>query len=137
MSTISDTAYRYALAMYVLFAGYLWYVFHSLGLFFAQHYIPENPNGFSIANPNFNTQNNIVATVLTVVVVGFLFANKKLKEYVVDVGDELTRVSWATIKETQKATLWVIGLVIVSGIFLFIVDIIFMRVVNAIMATAT
>lgn len=137
MSSISNSAYRLALAIYVSFAAYVWYVFHSLGMFVAQHYIPETPSGFSTANPNFVMLNNGLATVLTIVVMVFLFANQRLKEYVLEVGDELTRVSWAQLKDTQRATLVVIGLVIVAGIFLFIVDLIFMRFFNAILATAT
>lgn len=135
-SQVSDGAYRYALAIYISFAAYIWYVFHSLGLFLAQHYVPENANGFSTANPNLNLINNTVATALTVVIIVFLFAYQKLKEFVVDVGDELTRTSWATMKETYSATLVVIGLVISSGIFFFIVDFIFLKAINAILGTA-
>lgn len=135
-TTENNSAYRNALGIYFFFAAYLWYVFHSLGLFVATHYVAENPAGFSTANPNFNMFNNGVATVLCLVSMVILFANQRLKEYVVDVGDEMTRVSWAELKDTQRATLVVIALVIVAGIFLFIVDIIFMRLFNAILATA-
>lgn len=136
MSDNSNIAYRYALAMYVLFAGYFWYVFHSLGQFVAQHYLPQSASGFSVVNPKFGLWNNLLATALTLVVVVLLFANDRLKEYVVDVGDELTRVSWSDLKETQRATIVVIALVIVSSAFLFAADYTFLKIMNLIIGTA-
>lgn len=133
---LSDGAYRYALAIYFAIGAYVWYIFHSLGLFLAQHYVPENPTGFSTANPSLNILNNSVATALTLVCIVFLFSYQKLKEFIVDVGDELTRISWATTNETYRATLVVIGLVITSSIFFFLSDMIMMKVINAIMSTA-
>jgi preprotein translocase SecE subunit len=65
-----------------------------------------------------------------------MFASRRLKEYVVDVGDELTRVSWADLKETQKATLIVIVLVAVSSVFLFLADFLFVKVIQLIMSQA-
>ncbi|NBO36989.1 preprotein translocase subunit SecE [bacterium] len=136
MSEISNTAYRYALAFYALFAVFFWYLFRSLGLFIAQHYVPQNASGFSVANPNFSLWNNTIASVLTLVAVIFLFASRRLKDYVVDVGDELTRVSWADLKETQRATLIVIVLVAVSSVFMFLSDFIFVKFIQFIMSQA-
>lgn len=133
---VSDGAYRWALGIYLALGAYVWYIFHSLGLFLAQHYVPENPVGFSTANPNISVLNNSVATALTLVCIVFLFSYQKLKEFIVDVGDELTRVSWARTNETYRATLVVLGLVISSGIFFFIIDMLMMKVINAILATA-
>jgi len=129
-------AYRYALAFYAIVAAYFFYTFHGLGIFLGTHYMPQSASGFSVLNPNFNTWNSGVATALTLVVVVGLLAWQKLKEYVVDVGDELTRVSWAALSETQRATLVVVVLVIVSSIFLFCADFMFLKFVNLIMNTA-
>lgn len=136
MSDIPNSAYRYALAFYALFAGFLWYMFHALGLFIAQHYVPQNASGFSVANPKFSLWNNTVASLLTVIGVVILFASRSLKEYVVDVGDELTRVSWADLKETQRATLIVIVLVAVSSVFMFLSDFVFVKIIQFIMSKA-
>jgi preprotein translocase subunit SecE len=133
----NSVAYRYALAFYLVFAAYVWYVFHGLGLFVATHYMPQSASGFSVVNPNFSLWNNGIATAITLAVVIALLAWQKLKEYVVDVGDELTRVSWAELAETQKATLVVVVLVLVSSAFLFAADVAFLKVVNAILNTAT
>lgn len=136
MSDIPNTAYRYALGFYVIFAGFFWYMFHALGLFIAQHYVPQNAAGFSVANPKFSLWNNTVASLLTVVAVVIMFASRSLKDYVVDVGDELTRVSWADLKETQRATLIVIVLVAVSSVFMFLSDFVFVKLIQLIMSQA-
>lgn len=136
MTEISNTAYRYALAFYIIFAAFFWYLFHALGLFLAQHYMPQNASGFSVANPNFNLWNNSIASVLTVVAAVIMFASRQLKDYVVDVGDELTRVSWADLKETQRATLIVIVLVAVSSVFMFLSDFVFVKFIQFIMSKA-
>ncbi|NBX17811.1 MAG: preprotein translocase subunit SecE [Proteobacteria bacterium] len=65
-----------------------------------------------------------------------MFASRSLKDYVVDVGDELTRVSWADLKETQRATLVVIVLVAISSVFFFLSDFIFVKIINLIMSQA-
>lgn len=136
MSEISNTAYRYALSFYILFVGFFWYMFHALGQFIAQNYVPQSASGFSVANPNFSFLNNSVATILTIVAGFVLYASRRLREYVVDVGDELTRVSWANLKETQRATIIVIVLVAVSSVFLFIADFAFIKVIQFIMSQA-
>lgn len=136
MSDISNSAYRYALGFYALVAGFFWYLFHALGLFIAQHYVPQSASGFSVANPKFSLWNNSVASILTVIAVVSLFASRRLKDYVVDVGDELTRVSWADLKETQRATLIVIVLVAVSSVFMFLSDLVFVKFIQFIMSQA-
>jgi preprotein translocase SecE subunit len=136
MSDISNSAYRYALGFYALVAGFFWYLFHALGLFIAQHYVPQSASGFSVANPKFSLWNNSVASILTVIAVVSLFASRRLKDYVVDVGDELTRVSWADLKETQRATLIVIVLVAVSSVFMFLSDLVFVKFIQLIMSQA-
>ena len=136
MSDISNSAYRYALGFYALVAGFFWYLFHALGLFIAQHYVPQSASGFSVANPKFSLWNNSVASILTVIAVVSLFASRRLKDYVVDVGDELTRVSWADLKETQRATLIVIVLVAVSSVFMFLSDLVFVKFIQLIMSKA-
>lgn len=136
MSEISNSAYRYAFAFYVLFGVFFWYLFHALGIFLGQFYMPQSASGFSVVNPNFNTWNNIIATTLTFVAVVFMFASRRLKDYVVDVGDELTRVSWADLKETQRATVIVIVLVAVSSVFMFLSDLVFVKIIQFIMSKA-
>lgn len=136
MSDISNSAYRYALAFYAIFTAFFWYLFHAAGLFVAQHYMPQSASGFSVANPNFSLWNNTIAGILTVVAVVFMFASRRLKDYVVDVGDELTRVSWADLKETQRATLIVIVLVAVSSVFMFLSDFVFVKFIQFIMSHA-
>jgi preprotein translocase SecE subunit len=136
MSEISNSAYRYALAFYVIFAAFFWYLFHAAGLFVAQHFVPQSASGFSVANPNFSLWNNTIAGILTAVTAVFLFASRRLKDYVVDVGDELTRVSWADLKETQRATLIVIVLVAVSSVFMFLSDFVFVKLIQIIMSQA-
>ncbi|MFZ9521681.1 MAG: preprotein translocase subunit SecE [Silvanigrellaceae bacterium] len=136
MSEISNSAYRYALAFYVIFAAFFWYLFHAAGLFVAQHYMPQSASGFSVANPNFSLWNNTIAGILTAIAAVFLFASRRLKDYVVDVGDELTRVSWADLKETQRATLIVIVLVAVSSVFMFLSDFVFVKLIQLIMSQA-
>jgi preprotein translocase SecE subunit len=129
-------AYRYALGFYLCFAAFFWYAFHGLGLFVGTHYTTQSASGFSVVNPNFYTWNNLIATGLSAVVIVGLLAWGKLKDHIVDVGDEMTRVSFAELKETRQATLVVCALVIVSSIFLFAADFLFLKIVNAVMNTA-
>jgi preprotein translocase SecE subunit len=133
---VSPVAYRYALVIYFLFAIFGWYTAYETGLFLAQYVFPESASGFSVANPDFPLWNKVIATVLSVVFVFILFANEKLKEYVVDVGDEMTRVSWTSMNEAQKSTGVVIVLVVISGFFLFAADFLFLKIVNYIIGTA-
>jgi preprotein translocase SecE subunit len=130
-------SYRYALGFYICFAGFVWYVFHGLGIFVGTHFTPQSASGFSVVNPKFNLWNNSIATALALAVMVGLLAWNKLKEHIVDVGDELTRVSFAELKDTQRATLIVCVLVVVSSIFLFGADYLFLKVINAILNTAS
>jgi preprotein translocase subunit SecE len=133
---IPNAAYRWAAGLYALFGLFMGYVFYELGTFLAQHYLPENASGFSLANPNFALWNGVLATVLAAVITVILFANERLKEYIVDVGDELTRVSWAKVKEVQKSTVIVVALCVISAIFLFVADQLFLKLVNFVLGFA-
>lgn len=133
---VSPIAYRYALAIYLLFMAFAWYSFHAAGLFLAQNVISESASGFSVANPDFPLWNNLAASALTVVVAIILFTHERLKEYVVDVGDEMTRVSWTNLQVAQKSTGMVLVLVVLSSIFLFAADLVFLKLVNFVIGTA-
>lgn len=137
MQELSKTAYRYAFVIYALTAGYFWYLFHSLWFFLGKNYFTEDvSNILSIQNSHFATVAIIVATVLTITVLIALLSYKKLRNFVVDVGDELSRVSWATLKEVQKSTAVVILLVLVVGFTLFFVDTFFQKLINVFMLSA-
>ncbi len=137
MNDVSHVAYRYAALFYSIIAAYFWYLFYSLWVFLGKNYLPQDvSNIFSIQNSNFYAVSIGIATLLTTIVVGSLLAHKKLKEFIVDVGDELSRVAWPTLKEAQKTTVIVIALVIVSSIVLFFADTVFLRIINLIMSTA-
>lgn len=137
MNEVSNTAYRYAALFYGIIAAYFWYLFYSLWVFLGKNYLPQNVSSiFSIQNSNFQTVSIVIATLLTIAVTVGLILNRKLKEFIVDVGDELSRVAWPTFKEAQKTTAIVIGLVIVSSLVLFFADTIFLRIINFIMGTA-
>ena len=133
---VSPIAYRYALAFYLLFAVFGWYAAYESGLFLAQYVFPESASGFSVANPSFPMWNKVIATVLSFVFTFVLFANERLKEYVVDVGDEMTRVSWTSLETAQKSTGVVLVLVVLSSIFLFAADFFFLKLINYIIGTA-
>lgn len=133
---VSPVAYRYALAIYVIFTAFGWYTSYEAGLFLAQYVFPESASGFSVANPDFPMWNRAIATVLALVFGFLLFAHEGLKEYVVDSGDEMTRVSWTSLETTQKSTGIVLVLVVLSSIFLFAADFLFLKIVNYIMGSA-
>ncbi len=137
MNEVSNIAYRYAALLYGIIAAYFWYIFYSLWVFLGKHYFPQNVSSiFSLQNHNFTTVSIVVATVLTLLVTVGLILNKKLKTFIVDVGDELSRVAWPTFKEAQKTTAIVIALVIVASIVLFLADTVFLKIINLIMSTA-
>lgn len=137
MNEISQIAYRYAALFYGIIAAYFWYIFYSLWGFLGKNYFPQDVSSvFSIQNSNFHIVSIVVATALTLIVTAGLLIHSKLKEFIVDVGDELSRVAWPTFKEAQKTTAIVIALVIVSSIVLFFADMIFLKVINLIMSTA-
>ncbi len=137
MNEVSQVAYRYAALFYGIIAAYFWYIFYALWAFLGKNYFPQDVSSvLSIQNNNFHLVNIIVASVLTLAITIGLILHKKLKEFIVDVGDELSRVAWPTFKEAQKTTAIVIALVIVSSIMLFFADMIFLKVINFIMNTA-
>lgn len=137
MNEVSQVAYRYAALFYGIIAAYFWYIFYALWAFLGKNYFPQDVSSvLSIQNNNFHLVNIIVASVLTLAIIIGLILHKKLKEFIVDVGDELSRVAWPTFKEAQKTTAIVIALVIVSSIMLFFADMIFLKVINFIMNTA-
>lgn len=137
MQEISKSAYRYAIALYVIVAAYFWYLFHSLWLFLGKNYFPQDVSSvLSIQNSNFNTVNLVLSSVFAIVLTTALVMYTKLREFFIDVGDELSRVAWPTFKEAQKSTAIVVLLVIVMGFALFFADTIFMKIVHYIMSTA-
>jgi preprotein translocase SecE subunit len=133
---IPNGAYRYAGGFYFLFLLYSGYAFYEFGIFLATHYLPENASGFSLANPHFTMWNTIIAVALAAVITVILFAQEKLRNYIVDVGDELCRVSWAEIKETQKSTVVVVSLCTLAAVFLFVADQIFLKFINYLLSFA-
>jgi preprotein translocase subunit SecE len=137
MNDLSKTAKRYAVLLYAIVAAYFWYLFYSLWQFLGQNVFPQNVSSvLSIQNSNFHTVNILVALGLTLLVVAMLVAYKKLREYFLDVGDELSRVSWPTLAEAQKSTALVIVIVLIVGFILFFADNIFLKIINFIMNTA-
>ena len=57
----------------------------------------------------------------------------KTNEFLANVKTELKKVTWPTKKDTYSSTLVVIVLVLVSGVFLFGVDIILSRLIRLIL----
>jgi preprotein translocase subunit SecE len=133
----SNAIYRYAFAFYLLLTGYAWYAFHGLGLFLAKHVFPQTATGFSVVNPRFNLYNNLIATVFAVIVFVGLLSIQKVKDFFLDVGDELTRVSWTGLSETRKSTFIVCVLVVVSAAFLFAADMVFVKIINFVLSFAS
>lgn len=137
MQEISKTAYRYAALLYLVIAAYFWYTFYSLWLFLGKNFFPQNVSSvFSIQNSNFAVVNIAIASIGTLAVTAALVAHPKLREFLIDVGDELSRISWPTLKEAQKSTAIVILLILVVGFALFFADTLFLKVINALMLTA-
>lgn len=137
MLTSSKSALRYTIVLYIIIAAYFWYLFYSLWQFLGQNFFPQNVSSIlSIQNSNFHLVNILVAIGLTLLVVASLASYKKLRDYFLDVGDELSRVSWPTLLEAQKSTGIVVVIVIVVGFLLFFADTIFLKVINFIMNTA-
>jgi preprotein translocase subunit SecE len=137
MHELSKSALRYTIALYVIAAAYFWYLFYSLWQFLGQNVFPQNVSSvLSIQNSNFHIVNILVASVLSLLVLALLVAYKKLRDYLLDVGDELSRVSWPTLVEAQKSTALVIIIVLVVGFALFFADTVFLKVINFIMNSA-
>ena len=137
MNEFSKSALRYTIALYGIMISYFWYLFYSLWQFLGQNFFPQDVSSLlSIQNSHFHIVNILVATLLTLLVVVSLITYRKLRDYLLEVGDELSRVSWPTFKESQKSTLLVIIIVLVVGFILFFADSIFLKVINFIMNTA-
>jgi preprotein translocase subunit SecE len=137
MYQLSKLAYRYTIALYGIIAAYFWYLFYCLWLFLGQNFFPQNVSSvLSIQNSNFYTVNILVASGMTLLVLACLVAYKKLREYLLDVGDELSRVAWPSMQEAQKSTAFVVLIVLVVGFILFFADTVFLKVINFIMNTA-
>ena len=136
-SEISNAGYRNALILYAMIAFCVWYFTHGLGIFVAQNFLPQTASGFSIANPRFGTWNNMIAIAVSAVGTVGLFANEKLKEYISEVGEEVSRISWASIEESRNSTGIVLALVFVSSIFLFLIDFVFTKAMHFFISTAT
>jgi preprotein translocase subunit SecE len=137
MQYLSKPAFRYTLALYAVMATYFWYLFYSLWQFLGQNFFPQNVTSIlSLQNVHFQMVHIFVATSLTFLVVAMLASAKNLREYLLDVGDELSRVSWPSWQEAQKSTILVILIVLVVGFLLFFADTFFLKVINMIMNTA-
>ncbi|MBX9703212.1 MAG: preprotein translocase subunit SecE [Silvanigrellaceae bacterium] len=138
MSESNQMKYRYAFVIYAVIASYFWYFFYSLSIFICKNYLSEGVTSvFSIQNSYFHSVMVSCATILTLAVMIPLFFYAKLKEFIIDVGDELSRVSWPELSEAQKKTGLVIILVIVSSIFLSIFDFVFLKIINIFLSTAS
>ncbi|MES2615926.1 MAG: preprotein translocase subunit SecE [Bdellovibrionota bacterium] len=137
MHASSKSALRFTIALYAIVAVYFYYLFYSLWQFLGQNFFPQNVSSvLSIQNGNFQIVHIFVASIATLLVLAMLVAYKKLRNYFLDVGDELSRVSWPTLQEAQKSTALVIIIVIVVGFVLFFADTVFLKVINFIMNTA-
>ena len=102
MQEISKTAYRYAALLYVVIGSYFWYLFYSLWLFLGKNVFPQDVSSvFSVQNSNFTIVNIAVASLLALVITAALTLHRKLRDFLIDVGDELTRINWPTLKEAQ------------------------------------
>ncbi len=132
---VSKQAYYYALAFYVIVFGFFFYLFYEAGLFIGSMTKPDI-SGFSDRNPNFGMINLVLTGSLSLLGTIGLFFYEKLREFIVDVGDELTRVSWVELNTAIRSTAIVVGLALVSAALLFGADLGIAAVINRILATA-
>ena len=58
---------------------------------------------------------------------------KKVKDFMNGVQFEMKKVSWPTWDELRGSTMVVLGLSLILGIFLFVVDFLLSRVVNVVL----
>ncbi len=134
---ISKVAYRYAFALYAFIAGYVGYCVYSLWLFLGKHYFPQDVSSIlSVQNGQFYFLHWGVTLLGVIATVSTLILNSSMRHFLVDVGDELSRVSWTDFRTTQKSTIVVILLVIASSIVIFVADSIFLKIVQLFMSTA-
>ena len=58
---------------------------------------------------------------------------KKIKDFMNGVQFEMKKVSWPTWDELRGSTMVVLGLSLVLGIFLFVIDFFLSRIVNVVL----
>jgi len=58
---------------------------------------------------------------------------RKIKDFMNGVQFEMKKVSWPTWDELRGSTMVVLGLSLILGIFLFVVDFLLSRVVNVVL----
>jgi preprotein translocase subunit SecE len=58
---------------------------------------------------------------------------KKIKDFMNGVQFEMRKVSWPTWDELRGSTMTVLGLSLILGIFLFVVDFFLSRIVNVVL----
>jgi len=57
---------------------------------------------------------------------------KRIREYLTEIKGELKKVTWPTKNDLIKTTIAVMVSSLIFGVFLFVVDMIFSRVINSI-----
>jgi preprotein translocase subunit SecE len=62
------------------------------------------------------------SVLLGVLLFSFLYRSDAVNQFMAEVVVELSRVSWPTQKETRAATLLVVVMVLISGLFLGLMD---------------
>jgi len=58
---------------------------------------------------------------------------KKIKDFMTGVQFEMKKVSWPTWDELRGSTMVVLGLSLILGIFLFVIDFFLSRIVNVVL----
>ena len=58
---------------------------------------------------------------------------KKIKDFMNGVQFEMKKVTWPTWDELRGSTMVVLGLSLILGIFLFVIDFFLSRIVNAVL----
>lgn len=135
---LSKHAFKFALLLFAVVAAYFWYAFYFAGFYISKTYFSDSVSSvFSIQNSDFTLLNSAQASVLTFILIILLFLNKRLRNFIIDAGDEISRVSFPRLKETQRKSLMVLALVAVSSMVLFFFDLIFVKLINFILDTAT
>lgn len=101
---------------YLVFAVAVGYVFFA----FAAKLIGAYDLEARVREINLITQG--VAVAIGAILFGALYVNPKANQFMNEVMEELSRVTWPTQKETTSATFIVIIMVIISGIVLGLLD---------------
>jgi preprotein translocase subunit SecE len=58
---------------------------------------------------------------------------KKVQEFINGVRFEMKKVSWPSWEELRGSTMVVLGLSLILGVFLFVVDLILSRIINVVL----